>query len=73
MINKPDLSDPFIAGQMVGMLVMLTFIESNEGIPIEVLEKLKEAAANNVQGYFQKPTEDIFLMINNMVEDIKTT
>lgn len=58
---------------MVGMLVMLTFIESNEGIPIEVLEKLKEAAANNVQGYFQKPTEDIFLMINNMVEDIKTT
>lgn len=69
---KHDFSDPFVAGQMVGMLVMLTFIEKNKGIPAEVLEKLKVAAANNAQGYLQQPTEDIFYMVDNMVEEIQT-
>ena len=70
MIKQVDFKDPFTAGQMVGMLVMLTFIEKNEGIPAVVLERLKQAAANNVQDYFKKPTEDIFLMVDNMVEEI---
>jgi hypothetical protein len=70
MNKKLDFSDPFIAGQMVGMLVMLTFIEKNGGIPAEMLDKLKQATANNAQQYLQQPTEDIFLMVNNMVEDI---
>ena len=74
MNKKPthDLSNPFVAGQMVGMLVMLTFIEKNEGIPIDLLERLKEIMANNAQHYLKKPTEDIFLMVDDMVENIQT-
>lgn len=65
-----DFKDPFNAGQMVGMLVMLTFIEKNKGIPIKVLQELKNVAANNVQQYFDKPTEDIYLMIDNIVKEM---
>lgn len=71
MITKADFKDPFNAGQMVGMLVMLTFIEKNRGIPQEVLETIKTVAANNVQTYLDKPTEDIFLMVENLVNDIE--
>ena len=69
--HPPNYKDPFTAGQMVGMLVMIDFIEENPSIPIEVLRKLKTVSADNVQGYFEKPTEDIFLMINNIVKEIK--
>lgn len=67
---KIDFSDPFNAGQMVGMLVMLTFIEENNGINKEILEKIKEVAANNAQAFLNKPTEDIFLMVDNLVKEI---
>lgn len=69
--TSKDFMDPFNAGQMVGMLVMLTFIENNNGIPKEALDQIKNAAANNVQGYLDKPTEDIFLMVDNLVKDIE--
>lgn len=69
-MNNKDFKDPFNAGQMVGMLVTLSFIEKNKGIPEEVLDNLKEVAANNVQEYFNKPTEDIHLMINNLVKEM---
>lgn len=55
---------------MVGMLVILTFVERNQGINAEILEELKKVTANNVQDYFNKPTEDIFLMIDNLVTEI---
>lgn len=73
MIKKPnpyDYNDPFTAGQMVGMLVVLTFIEQNNGIDAEALEKLKEVAATNAQTFLQKPTEDIYLMINDLVKEV---
>ena len=66
-----DFMDPFNAGQMVGMLVVLTFIEKNNGINAEVLEKIKQSCANNVQMYLNKPTEDIFLIVANMVKDME--
>lgn len=66
-----DYSDPFSAGQMVGMLVMLTYIEQNEGITSDVIDQLKKVAAENVQEYLDKPTEDIHLMIENIVKEIK--
>ncbi len=56
---------------MVGMLVALTFIEQNDGIDASLLEKLKKVSADSVQEYFEKPTEDIFLMIDNIVKEIK--
>lgn len=62
--------DPFNAGQMVGMLVVLTSIEKNGGITQEVIDRLKFAAADNVQEYFNKPTEDIFLMVDRLVQEI---
>lgn len=65
-----DFNDPFNAGQMVGMLVMLTFIEQNNGIHADILEQIKQIAANNAQVFLQKPTEDIFLMVDNLVAEI---
>lgn len=65
-----DFKDPFNAGQMIGMLVMLTFIENNKGIPAEALEKLRWTCANNAEIFLDKPAEDIFLMIDNLVKDI---
>lgn len=56
---------------MVGMLVALTFIEQNDGIDASLLEKLKKVSADSVQEYFEKPTEDIFLVIDNIVKEIK--
>lgn len=69
--NSDDFTDPFNAGQMVGMLVVLTFIENNGGIPKDLLEKMKQLAANNAQDYLQQPTEDIFLMVDNLVNEIQ--
>lgn len=69
--SKTDFSDPFNAGQMVGMLVMLTFVETNKGIPIPVLEKLKMVTATNLEAYFDKPVEDIFLMVDRLVDKIE--
>lgn len=69
MKNK-DFKDPFNAGQMVGMMVMLTSIENNDGITQDVIDQIKFNCANNLQEYFDKPTEDIFLLIDNMVKDI---
>lgn len=71
-MKKNDFTDPFSAGQMVGMLVILTSIERNNGIDEEVLYKIKQQAADNVQEYFKKPSEDIFLMIDNMISEIGT-
>jgi hypothetical protein len=69
-LSNKDLADPFNAGQMVGMLVMLTFIEKNKDIPENMLDELKQVTANNAQIYLQKPTEDIFLLVDNLVKEM---
>lgn len=70
MKPQHNFKDPFNAGQMVGMLVMLTFLEKNKGIPEFVVRQLKTVTADNVQEYFDKPSEDIHLMIDNLVNEI---
>lgn len=70
-MTKIDGKDPFTAGQMIGMLVMLTFIEENKGIPMDTLQHLKQLAAVSVEEYFEKPSEDIHLMIDKIVKEIK--
>lgn len=65
-----EFKDPFNAGQMVGMLVMLSIIEKNNGITESSLQEIKSITANNLQVFFNKPTEDIFLMINDIVKRI---
>ena len=66
-----DFKDPFNAGQMVGMLVMLTFIENNDGISQEMLDRIKEITAENAQAYLEKPAEDIFLMVDNLAKELQ--
>ena len=71
-LQAKDFKDPFNAGQMVGMLVMLTFIEKNQGISKEALQHIKRVTADNSQVFLEKPSEDIFLMVDQMVKDIDT-
>lgn len=68
--NSKDFSDPFNAGQMVGMLVMVTFLEKNPQIPRENIEKLKWVCANNAGVFLGKPAEDVFLIIDHIVEEM---
>lgn len=72
-LQKTDnqFNDPFSVGQLIGMLVILTFIEKNGGIPKEYLEKLKATCADRSSNFLQQPTEDIFLLVDRLVEDIR--
>lgn len=70
MSQKNNYKDPFVAGQMIGMLVILSFIEKNGGITQEIIDRIKRMAADNVQEYFNKPSEDIHLMVDRLVKDI---
>lgn len=69
-LKDRDFNDPFNAGQMVGMLVMLTFIENHPNMPQKMIDELKQVTAHNAQIFLQKPTEDIFLLIDNLVKEI---
>ena len=69
--NNKDFSDPFNAGQMVGMLVMVTFLETHKEIPMDTIDQLKWVCANNASVFLDKPAEDVFLMIDNIVKDMK--
>lgn len=69
--TEKDFMDPFNAGQMVGMMMILSMIEKNKGIPKEASDKIRWSCANNAQHYLNKPPEDIFLMVDNMIKDIE--
>jgi hypothetical protein len=69
--QSKDYKDPFNAGQMVGMLVILMFIEENGGITSDLIDSIKKVCAYNAEIFFEKPSEDIFLMVKNMVKEIK--
>lgn len=69
--SAKDLSDPFGAGQMIGMITILTFIEKNGGINADMLQDLKWTCANNASVFLDKPAEDIFLSIDSLVKEIK--
>ena len=66
-----NLSDPFSAGQLTGMLVILAFIEENKGISEHTLDRLKSVTADSLQEYFDRPSEDIHLMIKNLVKETR--
>lgn len=68
--DPKDFTDPFNAGQMMGMVTMLTFIEKNGGINDEMLQELKWKCANNAAVFLKKPAEDIFLSIDSLVKEI---
>ena len=70
-LNSKDFNDPFNAGQMVGMLVMITFLETHKDIPGGAIDKLKWVCAENASIFLSKPTEDVLLSVDNIVKDIK--
>ena len=61
-----NFKDPFVAGQLVGMLVTLTHIEE-DGANDTMICRMKDLAATQLQEYFDKPSEDILLMIKDMI------
>lgn len=67
--QKQKFNDPFAAGQLVGMMVILTFIERDGGISEDMLYQLKFKAADELQGYFNEPTEDICLKVEKIVDE----
>lgn len=69
--STKNFKDPFNAGQMVGMLVILIFLEKNKEVSSDSLDKLKWICANNAATFFDKPTEDVFLEIDNLVKEIQ--
>ena len=68
--NSKDFKDPFNAGQMVGMLVMITFLEKQGSVSAEALDRLRWVCANNASVFLDKPAEDVFLLIDNLVKDM---
>lgn len=70
-LQPNDFKDPFNAGQMIGMLVMLTFLENNPDIPEAAIDKLRWTCATNAEAFMDKPAEDIFLFIDKIVKDIE--
>lgn len=71
-VDPRDFNDPFNAGQMIGMMMILAFIEKNPKIPKAGIESIKWACANNVSSFFDKHPEDIFLMVNSLINEIET-
>lgn len=66
-----QFNDPFSVGQLVGMLVIMTFIEKNGGITQAQIDKMKMMCAEKSATFLQQPTEDIFLLVDRLVEQIK--
>lgn len=69
--SKKNFKDPFDAGQMIGMLVMLTFIEQNDGISEQMLQHIKSEVATNVEEYMGMPAEDVQLLAQKLVKEIE--
>lgn len=67
---KKNFNDPFDAGQMIGMLMMLAFIEKNGGISEDLADKIKDIAASSIEEYMEKPSEDILLMVDELMEEL---
>lgn len=66
-----DINDPFVAGQMVGILTILAFIEKNNGIPKDFLAQLQTACADKAAEFLKVPAEDVHLTVNELVAKIK--
>lgn len=69
-MSKIDFKDPFSAGQLAGMLVILTYLENNKAMAPEIFQGLKRISADGLSEYFDKPSEDIFLMMEEIVDNI---
>lgn len=53
------------------MSVMLSYIERNNGIDKELLYKMRDAMVEKAAESMEKPTEDVYLIIDQLVAKIK--
>lgn len=53
------------------MSVMLSYIERNNGIDKELLYKMRDAMVEKAAESMEKPTEDVYLLIDQLVAKIK--
>ena len=65
-----NLDDPFSVGQLVGMMVIMQFIENNQGIHKDFMDQLMKACAEKSADYLKKPVEDVYLLVEQQVKDI---
>lgn len=54
------------------MTVVLSFIEKNNGMPKEMLNTLKATCVKKSAEGLDKPEEDVYLIIDDLVNKIKT-
>lgn len=71
-VKPGDFKDPFNAGQMMGMVTALMFIEQHGGIDNELLQKVKYTCATNMEEYIDSPAEDILMMLDIIVKEMET-
>lgn len=69
--SSNDWMHPFNAGQMLGMLTLMVYIEKNKGISQQSIEHLKNTTVRNLEPYLNKPSEDIYLLVDSLVEEVK--
>ena len=69
------ITDEYGHGQMMGMLVAIQMYENADEIghrvPQTVVDKIKRIAANDLAGYLKKPEEDVMLLVEQRLKDIK--
>lgn len=71
----PKPSDDYGHGQMMGMLVVIQMFENAKlkdvSIREDVLENIKRLAVSDLSQYLDKPEEDVHLLINQQLKEIK--
>lgn len=56
------------AGQLIGMMTILSYIERNGGITQDMIDRIKRKSASDLEKYFDCPYEDIILKLDNIME-----
>lgn len=71
----PKPTDEYGHGQMMGMLVMITMIENVvdlDGTPHgPTFERIKALAVSDLSQYLNKPEEDVYLLVDTELKEIK--
>lgn len=71
-MEKPKPTSEYEHGQMMGMLVIIQAIEKSgeNGISVDIFDKIKRLAVQDLSEYLKKPEEDVHLMVDNQLKDI---
>lgn len=61
-------SNDYAQGQMMGMLCIIRLLKLRGTVPIEVVDSIEHKAAESLSVYLDKPEEDVYLMVDNLLE-----